>query len=253
MIIVSCCNQSGGIFTIDEETFEVTKVINVETRGIDIYDGKLFACNFQGLQTYDENFDLIKEYTKPKDWHGLRVHNDKIYVISAKHDSISIFDTRLNIISGFGLRVPLAENKNRNHINDIFFDDNGDFYYSMFSGIARQDYQNGNGCIKKVGDRIIKTICSNLKEPHTPYVYERELYYCNSELGEFRKENEIILKTDTYVRGITITKNYYWIGCSKYRHDLNRGRCGVIRKHRVKGEEVFIPLPANEVYGITRR
>lgn len=249
MLIVSCCNYNGGIFTIDENTLEVKKVVNEEARGIAFSGNRLFACNFGALNVYDENFDLVEKRINVNDWHGLQVHENKIFVVSPKEDVVKVFDPKLNLINSIDLR---EGKEGRNHINDLFFV-NGYMYFSMFSQIAKTDYKNGNGCIKRFDYISTETVQIGLKEPHTPHVYENELYCCNSQLGELIKGNQILFRTDSYTRGVLITDDYYYIGLSKYRHDKGRGRCGILRRNRTGNEETFIPLPADEVYTIVRR
>ena len=250
MIIVSCCDQEGGIFTIDENTLAVQKVVDTETRGIDIDKGELFACNKGGLQVYDLDFNLLRSTSKPNDWHGLRVIDNAVNAVSATEDTLYIFSKDLTLEGKATLREGTGQG--RNHINDLFYA-NGALYYSMFSDMVKESYKLGPGCIKKTNNGAGPVITS-LQEPHTVYIYESELYYCNSAKGTFHKGVETIIDTDSYTRGIEITDSHYWVGCSKDRHNRgNNGPCGVIRCNRKNRlDTVFIPLPAQNVYGLAR-
>lgn len=251
MLIVSCCNQGGGIFTIDEETFEITKIGSKEIRGIAVYDGKLFACNSQGLCVYDTKFFCIIEKQIAEDWHGLQVFQEKIFVVTPVRDSICVFNMDLVPVASRSILNLRQGSEGWNHINDLCFDGNS-IYFSMFSQLARRDYTKGIGCIKKINNVGIEIIQEDLKEPHSPCLYGGSLYYCNSTLGEVRRGDEVIISINSYTRGLLVTDNYYYVGLSKLRGQ-EKGRCGVLRKSKKDGQEIFIPLDANEVYAITRR
>jgi len=249
MIIVSCCNRDGGIFTIDEDNLKVKKVITRETRGVDIDGDILYACSSDGLQVYDEGFNLINKLHIPNDWHGLRIYNNKICALVANKDTLFMFLKDMTPKGSVSMRYGDSK-EGRNHINDLFFY-GGSSFFSMFSAEARPNYTKGDGCIKN-DTGSSKTVISGLVQPHTPYVYEGELYYCNSAKGTVEKEGEVLFSTGSYPRGIEITKKYMWVGCSENKHDHTKGECGIVRLSR-EGDSVFIPLPAHEVYGIVRR
>jgi len=68
-----------------------------------------------------------------------------------------------------------------------------------------------------------KIILDNLAIPHSPRIYKENIYIVLSASGEVlkfnpkTKESKIIKKIDGFIRGMTIYKNYMFIGLSKVR------------------------------------
>ena len=68
-----------------------------------------------------------------------------------------------------------------------------------------------------------KIIAEGLAMPHTPRIYNGELYVLLSATGELIKINpsdgsyDVIVKIDGFVRGMCLHKDYLFIGLSKLR------------------------------------
>jgi len=68
-----------------------------------------------------------------------------------------------------------------------------------------------------------RVIARNLPMPHSPRIFNGELYVLLSATGELVKVNtntgtyQVIIKLDGFVRGMSLHKNYLFIGLSKLR------------------------------------
>lgn len=252
MILVSCCNEAGGIFTIDEQTFEVNKIIDEEARGIVFENGFMFVSTHNGLRLYQQNggpdqWRLITRYDAKENWHGITIEDTIVYCAVSKQHTILCFDKLLNPYFPERYDLPRA------YPNDLCFF-KGDLYY----------------CLPRLG-KIMRwkqevPLLRDLQMPHSLAITSEYIYTCNSAIGQVLRlrrdkectkyadsEFEVLLKVPEYTRGIYLDNNYVWMGLSRHRRsDKPKYRCGVVRKNLATGHEDFIALPADEVYDITK-
>lgn len=244
MILVSCCNDNGGVFSIDEETLQVERVHDEESRGMAVDGDFFYVATHHALRLYWKK-ELIAQHIVKYNWHGLTIKNGIVYAVDARRDQIQCFDRLLNPIE-----PPTVELfGSRGRVNDVYVF-NGEFYYCCF-----QKKAPGTGAVFRLPSP--EPVIHGLHDPHTPIVTEDHIYITNSAAGEVRRYSnghfDVILKVREYTRGLYFDDQYMWAGLSKRRRaDDQAWRCGVIRQD-ISGVQDFIELPANEVYAIVKK
>ena len=98
-------------------------------------------------------------------------------------------------------------------------------------------------------------ISKGLAMPHTPRIFNNELYVLLSATGELVKVNtengnyEVIVKLDGFVRGMSLHKDYLFIGLSKLRKNSSTfGKLPFAEKANESGI-VVVHLPTKSVSG----
>jgi len=251
MILVSCCNEDGAIFGIDENTFEVRKLVDQEARGLAVDNGYVFAANKRGLNLYQPTpsgeWQALITHNSDENWHGVAIRDAVLYSCVSRQNTIMLFDKLLKRIDPIKYDLPAG------YPNDICFFQ-GDLYYCLpqKGAIMRWPHQ--------------EPIMRGLEMPHSLAITFDYIYTCNSANGLVIRFNrcleschyaegkfEIMLQVPEYTRGLHVDDNYLWMGLSRHRRtDKSQFRCGVIRKNLTSGFEDYIPLPANEVYDIAK-
>jgi hypothetical protein len=70
--LVTCCNQSGGLFKVNPRTGEYEKLLSGDCRGIAKYnDQHVMATTNAGLLLLDNQFRVINSNKQPLDYHGV--------------------------------------------------------------------------------------------------------------------------------------------------------------------------------------
>ncbi len=115
--------------------------------------------------------------------------------------------------------------EDRCHLNGMALKDGIPKYATAFS--QGNSFQSWRGNITKTGIIIDietnKIIAKDLPMPHSPRLFGDDLYVLLSATGELVKINidtgdyEVIIKTNGFVRGMSLYKDYLFIGLSKLR------------------------------------
>lgn len=100
-----------------------------------------------------------------------------------------------------------------------------------------------------------KIIAEGLSMPHSPRIYNNELYVLLSGTGELIKidpesgNHEVIIKTDSFIRGMSFHKDYLFIGISKLRDSSTTfGKLKDINEDADAGV-LIIHLPTRKIFG----
>ena len=100
-----------------------------------------------------------------------------------------------------------------------------------------------------------KIIAEGLAMPHTPRIFNDELYVLLSASGELAKINikngnyEVITKIDGFVRGMSLHKDYLFIGISKLRKNSSTFGKLPFLKHSNEAGIVIVHLPTQSIQG----
>ena len=98
-------------------------------------------------------------------------------------------------------------------------------------------------------------VAEGLAMPHTPRIFNNELYVLLSATGELVKINtnngtyEVIIQIDGFVRGMSLHKDYLFIGLSKLRKNSSTfGKLPFAKKANEAGI-VVVHLPTKSIIG----
>ena len=100
-----------------------------------------------------------------------------------------------------------------------------------------------------------KIICSGLPMPHTPRIFNNELYVLLSATGELVKINtskgtyEVIVKIGGFVRGMSLHNDYLFIGISKLRKNSSTFGKLDFAKNANQAGIVIVHLPTKSITG----
>jgi hypothetical protein len=244
----------------------VEQILNIECRGIAKYGSSFVVLsNTDGIFIIDEklNVKMKKVLSEKVDLHGVAVENEKAYIVETKTNSIGIYDLKNNIEKVDEIKIS-PENDDVCHVNDLFIE-NDKLYISMFSYPQKKNLLSfdvsekhiiGRGVIIEYSlkKRKIINICHDkLFQPHSVQLYDDQLYYCVSGKSLVKRNKEVIFRCPGYPRGLAVKGSTMFIGQSMNRTKEQTDQlpdCGIYLHDLSTNTSSFIPIPANEIYGI---
>ena len=184
--------------------------------------------------------------------------NGELYAVNTLFSTIVKIDDDYNFTPYW---TPNFINKivaeDRCHLNGMAMKDGKPRYATAFNkGNTPQSWRKKiieSGIIIDVVNNNI--ITDGLAMPHTPRIFNNELYVLLSAIGELVKVNtndgsyETIIKIDGFVRGMSLHNDYLFIGLSKLRKNSSTfGKLAFAEKAREAGI-VILHLPTKSIVG----
>ncbi len=177
--------------------------------------------------TYDSLWlPRITFYTGQVDMHDLAIGNEGIFAINTSFSCLCKVDGNFNFKPIW--QPPFIDklvSEDRCHLNGLVMVEGKPKYITALGKTnTPQGWRNdivGGGILMDIETNEI--ILEELAMPHSPRMYNGELYLLLSASGEFVKVNvaeksyEVIKKFDGFCRGLSIYKDYAFIGFSKLR------------------------------------
>lgn len=168
----------------------------------------------------------VQYITGPADIHDLSFLHDDIVAVN------TLFSCIVKINSDYNFEpiwmpkfIDRLAPEDRCHLNGMACANDEIKYVSAFNN--GNSHQSWRANIKKSGILIDynshEIVNSELAMPHSPRVYDNELYFLQSATGTICKSNvqnntyDVIYKSPSFVRGMSIYKDYAFIGLSKLR------------------------------------
>lgn len=255
--LVSCCNHEAGLFEvyIHPLGISIRKLMHGDIRGIvKVPDGYIVAQNAGKLTYVNKLFQIVHEVNLGEiDLHGMTVDEDCLYVVETKHNTIGIYDrNRLKRLDEIRLSL---ENEDTIHVNDITIKD-GILYASMFSERSHwRKSKLNSGLIQAISltnPEERKIIQKGLIHPHSVMFDGDDLWYCESSRCQVAKYPDFAIQMGGFVRGLAKKGDYIFVGLSESRNNdrVVSHPCGINIISLREKENVFIRIPAQEVYGI---
>ena len=196
-------------------------------------------------------------HTGTLDIHDLNFgQNDELYGVNTLFSSIVKIDSDYNFTPIWKPKfVDRIVSEDRCHLNGMAMQNGKPKYVTAFGqGNSFQSWRDTvttSGVIIDVETDEI--IIDGLAMPHTPRIFNGELYALLSATGELikvDKENgtyEVIVKLDGFVRGMDLHQDYLFIGLSKLRENSS-----TFAKLNLKANEagiVIVHLPTGSIAG----
>lgn len=177
--------------------------------------------------TYDSLWlPRITFYTGQVDMHDIAFGNDGIYAINSSFSCLCKVDGNFNFKPVW--QPPFIDklvSEDRCHLNGLVMLEGKPKYVTALGKTnTHQGWRDdivGGGILMDIETNEI--ILDGLPMPHSPRMYNNELYLLLSASGEFVKVNvaeksyEVIKKFDGFCRGLSIYNDYAFIGFSKLR------------------------------------
>jgi uncharacterized protein (TIGR03032 family) len=177
--------------------------------------------------TYDSLFvPRITYYTGQVDMHDIAFGSDGLYAINSSFSCLCKVDGNFNFTPIW--QPPFITqliSEDRCHLNGLVMIDGKPKYVTALGTTnTHQGWRDnivGGGILMDVTTNDV--ILKGLAMPHSPRMYNNELYLLLSASGEFvkvdvaKKSYQVIKKFDGFCRGLSIYKDYAFIGFSKLR------------------------------------
>jgi len=184
--------------------------------------------------------------------------NGELYAINTLFSSIVKIDDNYNFTPYWTPPfIDKIASEDRCHLNGMAMENGKPKYATAFNnGNSPQSWRDKvteSGIIIDVENNTI--IAEGLAMPHTPRIFNGELYVLLSATGELVKINketgthEVIIQIDGFVRGMSLHKDYLFIGLSKLRKGSSTfGKLPFAEKANEAGI-IVIHLPTKSIVG----
>ena len=210
--------------------------------------------------TYDSLYmPRVTYHTGPLDIHDLSFGADgSLYAVNTLFSCIIKINDDYNFSPYW--TPPFIDkmvSEDRCHLNGMALQNNIPKYASAFNqGNSFQSWRENITTSGVVFDvETNEVVADNLPMPHTPRLFNNELHVLLSATGELVKINrnngkyDVIVKLDGFVRGMSLHKDYLFIGLSKLRKNSSSfGKLDFAEKARHSGIMV-IHLPTGSIAG----
>jgi uncharacterized protein (TIGR03032 family) len=198
-------------------------------------------------------------HTGAIDIHDLNFgNNGELYAVNTLFSSIVKIDDDYNFTPFWKPHfIDKIASEDRCHLNGMAMQNGRPKYATAFgNGNTYQSWRDNvteSGIVIDVENNTI--IAEGLGMPHTPRIFNKDLYVLLSATGELVKINretgtyEVIVKIDGFVRGMSLHKDYLFIGLSKLRKNSSTfGKLPFAEKANEAGI-VVIHLPTRSISG----
>jgi len=288
MLLVSCCGETdAGLFLVNEETGKVKKVFDKRCTGITMNsDGTIFAYihPLQSVCHFSRKFLILKSVNIGHNFHGLFLYNGSLFAMDTYNDLLHQYKAE-TLIKWFSWDFYKGHRDTHNtrdgyHLNDIFIYQDVMFLcmFRDFIPAPPPAFYSGRVYIKYLGDTSFNNLgevfLSRLIQPHSPFIYDNDFYVCNSRdsslvygalYRDYSNKNRYVLLErkeviigEGFTRGLLVDSDKIYVGISNSKvrtvpEIFAKAQCGIkILDKRSFKPIKFIPIPANEVYGIAR-
>lgn len=168
-------------------------------------------------------------HTGPLDIHDLSFGGDgHLYAVNTLFSCIVRIDDNYNFTPVW--MPPFIDalvSEDRCHLNGMAMKNGKPKYATAFN--QGNSFQSWRETVTETGVifdlETNKVVAKNLPMPHSPRIYGDDLYVLLSATGELAKINvedgsySVVLQTDGFVRGMSLHKDYLFIGLSKLRRN----------------------------------
>jgi uncharacterized protein (TIGR03032 family) len=210
--------------------------------------------------TYDALYlPRVTYHTGPLDLHDLRFgKNGSLFAINTLFSCIVKIDSDFNFTPYWKPRfIDKLVSEDRCHLNGMAVQNGIPRYATAFNqGNSFQSWRKNitqTGVVFDVESNEV--IIENLAMPHSPRIFGNDLYVLLSATGELVKidiksgKYDVIIKLEGFVRGMSLHKDYLFIGLSKLRKNSSTfGKLDFAQNARQSGIMV-IHLPTASIAG----
>ena len=201
----------------------------------------------------------ITYHTGPLDIHDLRFgNNDQLYAVNTLFSTIVQLDDDYNFTPFWS--PPFIDKivpEDRCHLNGMTMQDGKPKYASCFNqGNTHQSWRDTittTGTIYDIESNEV--VATDLAMPHSPRLYNNDLYVLLSATGELVKididkgSHEVVTRIGGFVRGMSLHKDYLFVGLSKVRKSSSTfGKLNISEEENQSGV-VIIHLPTGKEIG----
>lgn len=195
------------------------------------------------------------------DIHDLSWGNNALYAVNTLFSCIISIDDNFNFTPYWTPPfIKGMKSEDKCHLNGMVMMDGKPKYATAFNqGNSMQSWREGvttDGVLMDVETNEI--VAEKLRMPHSPRMFEGELYLLFSATGEIVKVNpvngtyEIVTRLNGFVRGMAYYKDFLFVGLSKLRQNSSTFAKLEIAKKATYAGIAIIHLPTGSIYGEIR-
>ena len=220
---------------------------------------ELAVCYPKKTDTYDALFMPRATYhSGPLDIHDLSWGEKGIYAVNTLFSCIVNIDHNYNFLPVW---VPPfikdLKSEDKCHLNGLVMLDQKPKYATAFNqGNSHQSWRDGvttDGVLMDIESNEI--IASNLKMPHSPRLFNNQLFLLFSATGEIVKIDpangscDVVTRLSGFVRGMAYYKDFLFVGLSKLRQNSSTFSKLEIAKKSLNAGIAIVHLPSGSLYG----
>lgn len=220
---------------------------------------ELAACYPKKTNTYDALYMPRATYhSGPLDIHDLSWGEKGIYAVNTLFSCIVTIDHNYNFVPVW---IPPfikdLKSEDKCHLNGLVMLDQKPKYATAFNqGNSYQSWRNGvttDGVLMDIESNEI--IAANLKMPHSPRLFNNQLFLLFSATGEIVKIDpesgsyDVVTRVSGFVRGMAYYKDFLFIGLSKLRQNSSTFAKLEIAKKSLNAGIAIVHLPSGSLYG----
>jgi uncharacterized protein (TIGR03032 family) len=197
-------------------------------------------------------------YTGPLDIHDLSWGEKGLYAVNSLFSCIVSIDSNYNFTPLW--KPPFIKelkSDDKCHLNGLVMINQKPKYATAFNqGDSFQSWRDGvttDGVLMDIETNEV--IAGNLRMPHSPRLFNNQLYMLFSATGEIVKVDplngtyEVVTRLTGFVRGMAYYKDFLFIGLSKLRQNSSTFAKLEIAKKSLNAGIAIIHLPTGSFYG----
>lgn len=209
--------------------------------------------------TYDAMYmPRMTYHTGPLDIHDLCWGNDKLFAVNTLFSCIVAIDGNYNFSPVWTPPfIKELKSEDKCHLNGLVLVDGKPKYATAFNqGNSHQSWREGvttEGVLMDIETNEI--LAANLKMPHSPRLFNNQLFLLFSATGEIVKINpqsgsyDVVNRISGFVRGMAYYKDFLFIGLSKLRQNSSTFAKLEIAKNSLNAGIAIVHLPSGSFYG----
>lgn len=222
----------GGLHIVDPEAEEVLPVGFYLRFGLCKVNDQIYCiCNSQrhgsAIHTYHWDGDLLHAVRRLEferlllswDVHDMKVVGEKAYIAATRRNRIMEIDLKAGAQKEHWIVHP-EESGDTCHANSIWMNGPNDIYVSMFSYDERPKTwakwkKERRGRIWRKVNGEVEVLYEDLHQPHSLFMYDGDLFYCESYSFTVCCNGETLFEIEGYPRGLLVTDDYIYVGQSQ--------------------------------------
>ncbi len=257
-LIVSCPNE-GGLVHIQKGI--PTYLDSISTTGICIYEGRLFRCIQNTIDTplrmivYGKEGKVSLVFPDIRDVHDILGYEGRLFVVSTGTNEVfEVSAESYEVLTRFKFKGK----GDAWHLNCLEAHESS-LVLTAFGKFRRHRGYKGKTPGKGIAIDLLtgKIILKGFSQPHSPKIIDGRLFVCDSEKKtveriDLQSGSKTILEFENYTRGISFSDEYIFVGVSSSRNIARESKSSkVVVLNRKTLERMHeIELRYSEIYSI---
>lgn len=210
-----------GLFVIQGK--KIKRILKGEFYGITTKNKKVYV--FQKLWSegrvikFDLNFKCkIKEVITDLSpgCHQIDFVRDDLFITDTYNNRILKYNLQGQLLQSYypiGKLSDGRDSENYGHINSIFY--RGKYFYLMCHNETKKTEKFSQILKCNKNFNVLETIEIEARNAHNVIVWNGDVFYCDSFNYSFKRNSDILLKTQYFTRGLSMNNSHIFVGGSE--------------------------------------